>query len=56
MGHSAVFAQKVRQVLKDWCAGLLTDREALDAISDAAEEEGFFPNELWEVKEVKEEA
>ncbi len=40
---ASAFAEEAQAVLEDWLKGLLTDREALEAILQAAQENNFSP-------------
>lgn len=40
---ASAFAEEAQAVLEDWLRGLLTDREALEAILQAARENNFSP-------------
>ena len=41
---ASAFAEETQAVLEDWLRGLLTDREALEAILQAARENNFSPD------------
>lgn len=40
---ASAFAEEAKGILEDWLRGLLTDREALEAIFQAARENNFSP-------------
>lgn len=40
---ASAFAEEAKGILEDWLRGLLTDREALEAILQAARENNFSP-------------
>ncbi|KHG65619.1 hypothetical protein QT17_05585 [Thermus sp. 2.9] len=41
---ASAFAEEAKGILEDWLRGLLTDREALEAIFQAARENNFSPD------------